>query len=132
MEAMRKLGMKKLAIASPNTDEILSKLKVFLEANGFEIVNMKGLQILDNSQIGLLPPYRSYQFAKQIFLETEGQADGIYIPCAGWPVAANISKLENDLKVPVVSSNQAKVWAALRVVNIMESISGFGRLLQEF
>jgi len=43
-----------------------------------------------------------------------------------------ISKLENDLKNSVISSNIASLWAVLMRLNIKERIKGYERLLEKF
>lgn len=130
VEALSALGAKRIVVASPNTDDLVVPLRRFLNDNGFEVVNARGLQIPTNAEIARVPPYKSYQFAKEVFFEAGG-ADAVYIPCANWPVALNIDKLEKDLRVPVVASNQSKIWAALRQLEIREPIRGFGRLLED-
>ena len=52
------------------------------------------------------------------------------MPCANWPTSLLAEKWELDLDVPVVTSNLAKIWAALRVLGIKDKITGFGRLLE--
>jgi maleate isomerase len=38
---------------------------------------------------------------------------------------------EQDLKKPVISSNQASLWRTLRLVGVRQPITGFGSLLRE-
>jgi maleate cis-trans isomerase len=49
----------------------------------------------------------------------------------GLPTAAVLETLERDLGVPVISSNQACLWRALRLAGVREPVPGFGRLLRE-
>jgi maleate cis-trans isomerase len=42
-----------------------------------------------------------------------------------------IASLEDELGVPVVTSNQATLWAALRAVEIVEQAPALGRLFSE-
>ncbi len=128
-EAMRFLNMKKLAIVSPYVDEVNQRNASWYRQEGFDVLNFKGLGIQKNSDIARLPFYASYQLARETFLETPG-ADGIFIDCARWATIEVIEKLEQDLGVPVVSSNQAMIWFALRKANVRESIPGFGKLLR--
>ena len=41
-----------------------------------------------------------------------------------------IDMLEKDLGKPVITSNQAALWAALKAVKIKDSIKGYGQLLE--
>jgi len=43
-----------------------------------------------------------------------------------------IESLETDTGLPVVTSNQAGLWQALRLVGIRSSLPGLGCLLRDF
>jgi maleate isomerase len=47
-------------------------------------------------------------------------------------VAHVLDKIEKELGVSVMTSQQAITWKALRTAGITEPIEGFGRLLREF
>lgn len=128
-EAMHFLKMKKLAIVSPYVDEVNERNALWYRESGFDVLKIKGLGIQKNSDIARLPYYAPYQLARETFLEAPA-VDGIFIDCARWATIEVIEKLEQDLGVPVVSSNQAMIWCALRKANVRESIPGYGELLR--
>src|SRR5438093_389744 len=45
------------------------------------------------------------------------------------PTVGVLDLLEHDLGKPVISSNQASLWRALRLAGVREPVAGFGRLL---
>jgi maleate cis-trans isomerase len=55
-------------------------------------------------------------------------ADAMFISCTGLHVMGIIEILERDLGKPVVTSNQATLWAALKKLGIHERIEGLGKL----
>jgi maleate cis-trans isomerase len=65
--------------------------------------------------------------AREAFLKAPN-SDGIYMACARWQTALNIEKLENDLKVPVVTDVQTSIWAAFKRLHIGEVNPGVRRL----
>lgn len=130
IEALRAVGAKRLAVASPYTEEIASKLKRFLEGAGFEVAAITTLSKRSNYELSLVPEYVPYQHAKATFLSAQN-ADAIFLPCARWPAVKVIEQLEQDLGVPVIAAQQAWIWAALRGLNISTPIHGYGRLLRE-
>ena len=129
IEAIKHLNIHKLVVATPFKEELNERGKKFLEAHDFTVVKIKGLGIQRNSEIASLPLHAPYKLAKEIFLE-HPDCEGIYIPCPRWGTAEIIDKLEKDLRVPVVTCVQAALWNALRILNIKEPISGYGRLLE--
>ncbi|MEM2552944.1 MAG: hypothetical protein QXE02_05435, partial [Sulfolobales archaeon] len=57
-------------------------------------------------------------------------AEGLFISCTNLRTFEVIEPLEKDLGIPVVTSNQASLWASLRGLGIRERIDGLGRLLR--
>ena len=55
-------------------------------------------------------------------------ADGYFLSCTATSMIDAIKDVERSLDKPVVNSNQAVLWAALRRLEITEPIAGFGRL----
>jgi maleate isomerase len=128
--ALREMGMKKLVVASPHEPELDARLKTFLEASGFQVLNIGGLGIKRNSEISQVPEHASYRLAKKLFFESPEKPDGVFIPCPRWPTIGNIELLEKELGCPVVSSCQAYSWWGLKALRIRENIEGYGRLMR--
>ena len=131
VEALRTLSVKKVVVATPYRDDVNERHKRFLEASGFKVTNIKGIQAERErpADTANLPLLASYRLAKEAFGEAP-ESDGILIPCARWRTASNIEKLEKDLKVPVITNTQAIIWAALKRLHIGEVNPGFGRLFE--
>jgi maleate cis-trans isomerase len=53
----------------------------------------------------------------------------VLISGTGLPTAGIIDRLERDLGKPVVTSQAATLWHALRTVGIGQGVRGYGRLL---
>ncbi|MDV3103550.1 maleate cis-trans isomerase family protein [Thermococcus waiotapuensis] len=129
VEALKILDAHSLLVVTPYTDEINQREKEFLEANEFEVLDIRGLGIEDNAQIGKLEPYEAYRLAKASFID---EADAILISSTNWRTFEIIEALEEDLSVPVVTSNQASLWLALREMDVIEKIPELGRLFTEY
>jgi maleate isomerase len=57
-------------------------------------------------------------------------ADGVLMGGTGFRCVGIIEALEQDLKRPVISANQASLWHSLRKSGVNEPIEGFGKLLR--
>jgi maleate cis-trans isomerase len=57
------------------------------------------------------------------------EADALLCSCTAWRSVEAVAALERRTGKPVVTSNQATIWTALRVLGITKPIDGFGRLL---
>ncbi len=126
IEALSELNFKKVAVATPYIDSINKGLQVFLEGNGLEVANMKGLQIIEAGKIGRQEPSVAYNIAKDV---DTPEADGVFISCTDFRTIDILQKLEDELGKPVTSSNQATLWAALNRIGVSDPIKGYGSLL---
>lgn len=128
VEAFRKLGLKRICLATPYIDEINEREKAFIEAHGFEVPGYRGLQILDVGELIDVPPARMAQLAREA---DTARADAIFISNAGWSALPVLGTLEAELGKPVLSTNQVSLWGAFQLAGIREPVQGYGKLLQD-
>ena len=127
LAAFEKLNIKKVAVATPYISEVNEALRKFLEEAGISVLNIEGLGIEADQEVNDLSPETAYRLAKKVDVP---EADAVFISCTSVRTIEIIEALENDLGKPVISSNQATVWAALRKAGIQDRIEGYGRLLK--
>ena len=125
LKAFKTLNMNKLVVATPYIEELNMDEKKFFEDNGFRVLEIKGLGIKDNLEIGRQPPHISYRLAKSLNLK---DADGIFISCTNFRTLEIIKPLEEDIGLPVVTSNQATFWYTFKELGITYVDERFGRL----
>ena len=53
------------------------------------------------------------------------------VPAGNLPTMAFIPRWESAVGKPVISTNQAALWAMLQIMGIDEKLPGLGRLLEE-
>jgi len=127
LEALKFLGIKKIALATPYTQEANLQQKIFFEKEGFNIVNMKGLDVRVHGGQGLYYPSDAFRLAKEVVTK---DSEAILISCTNFRTFEIIDLLENDLGIPVLTSNQTTLWMLLKMLNIKDNINGLGRLFQ--
>ena len=126
VSAFKALGVNKISVAAPYTEEILAGIRRYLEVNGLTVVGIKGLGLSDNHSIAEQQPQTIYQLVCSV---NSKDAEGIFISCTNLRTLTIIEKLEKDLNKVVISSNQVGLWAALRKIGINDPIFGYGKLL---
>jgi maleate isomerase len=126
MEAFHALGSKSLAVATPYVAELDEIERVFLEDSGYRVTTIFGLRCGTDREICRLEPADAVALAERV---DNPEADTIFISCTGLHCLTVIDEIEQRLGKPVVTSNQAGAWAALRMIGIEDAIPGFGRLL---
>ena len=58
------------------------------------------------------------------------KADAYFLSCANIHAIDVIDDLEKALQRPVVTSNQAALWCALRTIGIRDTVPGLGSLFR--
>lgn len=132
--ALRSLGIFRIAMASPYHDALNEHEVAFLASNGIETVHASGLGI---GEKGLEDYPRIAKVPKAEILDhlraaDQPDAQALFIACTDFPVMTMINQLEDELDKPVITSNQATFWAAMRAANLPDRPPGYGRLLREF
>lgn len=122
--ALRALGAKRIVVSTPYIDTVNEIEKKFLEDNGFEVLCIKGLQNLDPNLMPRTPLRQMYHLTKEVL---HPDADAIFISCTGLGIAHGIPMMERDFGKPLVTSNQASLWGALRALSIGDDV-GLGKL----
>ena len=133
VHACRAFGMKRIVLATPYHDALNDHEKHFLEENGIEILAMKGLGIgaggaHEYVRIAKVAPEDVHAHCRSVWVP---DADGMVISCTDFRTQEILPRLEAELGKPVVSSNLATLWMALRSAGVKTRIKGYGRLLEE-
>ena len=133
VHACRALGVERIALATPYHDALNAHERDFLAVNGIEVVALKGLGL------GAGGPHEYVRIARV----TKGEvmehalsvdcpeAQALMISCTDFATLEAVPQLERALGKPVVTSNQATFWAALRAAGVDDRFESLGRLLQE-
>ena len=130
VEALRFFGAKRISIASPYPQWNNERLRSYMEAQGFEVLNLEGepwAAQAGNQGICDQDPEVIVKFASGVCLP---EADALFCSCTAWRSVEAVEELERRTGKPVVTSNQATIWATFRKLGIIEPIKGYGRLLE--
>jgi maleate cis-trans isomerase len=123
--ALRHLGARRVALATPYPESISAAGRTYWEAAGFEIVAHRRL---DTPNIYDETEDRAHALGRSA---DTSAADVVLISGTGLPTAGIIDRLEKDLDKPVLTSQAATLWHALTLLQIPDPVKGYGRLLSE-
>lgn len=132
VHACRALGVPRAALATPYHDAINQHEKRFLSENGIDVVAMKGLGIgaggpQEYVRIARVPKEDVVAHARPV---DRPDAQALMISCTELATLELVPQLERTLDKPVITSNQATFWAALRAAGVNDRLAACGRLLQ--
>lgn len=126
VEALRALGLRRVVVATPYSDEINELERRYIEAQAIAVQEIRGLQILQSVEIGHCSPEQARELVLQMDHES---SDGAFVSCTNFRTVDVIDELETAIGKPVVSSNQATFWKCLQVLGYDQPVTGAGRLL---
>lgn len=129
--ALHAFGARRLSVATPYPEWNNQRLRSYLEALGFEVLNLEAEPTAarsGNQGINDQDPQIIVEFAARA---CHPDADALLCSCTAWRSVEAVEALERQIGKPVVTSNQAAIWATLHAIGESAPISGFGRLLRE-
>jgi maleate cis-trans isomerase len=126
-EALRHIGARRIAIASPYPDRHNQVLSAYLELHDFELAWVEGMDV-PFKRLNSVPPADIRRFAGEV-ISRAPRCDALYLPCPQWQAAQTVEALERDSGMPVIAHCHAGFFAAFRALGIKDPIQGHGRLL---
>jgi maleate cis-trans isomerase len=121
--AVRALG------ARPYSDAVNERARrYFATRHGLDAIALEGFRATDSYAIGKLGP----ENARDAFARIDRrQIEAFVVPGGNFPTMPSIAAWEREFGKPVVTTNQASIWAMLRAFGSADRLPAFGRLLAE-
>ena len=127
-EALRALGARHVALVSPYSEEVNEKARRYFETkHDLKIAALEGFAAKDSYMIGQLGPENARDAFRRI---DRPEIEAFVVPGGNFPTMVSIPAWEREFKKPVVTTNQAAVWAMLRRIGSKDRIQGLGKLLE--
>lgn len=132
VHALRALGARKIALATPYHDALNNHEIAFLAEHGIATLSASGLGIGGGGtheyvNIARVPEETVLEHVRAA---DHPEAEAMLVSCTDFATLNFLPQLERELGKPVVSSNLATWWQALRAAGIADHFAGMGRLLQ--
>lgn len=128
LEALKSIGAKRISVASPYPDWLNAQLADYYNKAGFEVLNVEGeAEAFKDGARGICnnSPGSVVEFAQNV---CRPESDALFCSCTAWRAMEASAELESHLSKPVVTSNQATVWAAFKKLGLCPNL-GFGSLI---
>lgn len=127
-EAMTALGTKRVALVSPYSEPVNASAKRYYEGrHGLSVAAIEGFAATDSYAIGNLGP----EMARDAFARIDRpEIEAFIVPGGNFPTMASIAAWEAEFGKPVVTTNQAALWAIRQRLGSADRFPGLGRLLE--
>ena len=113
--AIEASGAANVGVITPYVDELNEKIRASIEADGFDVAAITGLGITENFAIAEVGEDEIVAFAERALgpLAAAGVIDLVFASCTNFGAMAARDAIAERLGLPVVTSNQAVLAAAV-------------------
>ena len=127
--SLEHLNIKRIGFASPYVSAINDMAIGFLKTMGVETVARSEVaETLDNEGQGALTPDRVLALGLKA---DHPEAEALVLSCTDMRSVEIISALEKAVGKPVITSNQAMMFQALKLIGHQHPVRDFGTLLEQ-
>ena len=125
VKAIEALGAKKVSVLTPYPEAASQKLADYFASKGCGVISHHCLNIADDRDIAHIDPSSLIDAARTA---NHPDADAVFLSCTALPGVEVIPELEEALGKPVIISNQAMIWMALRLAGCGHQAPNGGKL----
>ena len=124
--ALEALGAKKIGFVTPYIADVSAAMRQNLEASGFEVAGFGSFEQSEERKVARIDAGS----VRRAILDVGAEApcDAVFISCTNLRTQELIADTEATLSKPVIASNQVLAWHMLRLAEIHDTPTGFGRL----
>ena len=127
--ALRALGTLRIAMATPYSQDVIARARRYYETKyGIAVVASESLGATDSYAIGKMEA----DMAQAAFHRIDrADIDALVVPGGNFPTLDWIAAWEREFGKPVITTNQAALWAVLQTMKFDTPLPGKGRLLEQ-
>ena len=127
IKAFNQLNVNKIALFTPYPEAVNKTILDYFNKKNIEVSSFASLNLNLDSEFANVDPNYILEISSKLEMKN---ADALFISCTALPVLGILSKLENKILKPVLSSNQTLIWDTLRSIGYKSAIKGYGKLLE--
>ena len=127
-QAAQALGMQRIALVSPYSQPVIERARHYYESKyGLKVVALEGFAATNSYMIGKLGP----ENARDAFARIDRpEIEVLVVPGGNFPTMSFVAAWEREFGKPVITTNQAALWAMMGIMGVREPLPGLGRLLE--
>ncbi|MEX3934240.1 Asp/Glu racemase [Paraburkholderia phymatum] len=124
--ALDALQVRRVALLTPYIRSINDFMRDYIEARGVAVTRIASFEHADDNEVARIDAASLCAGIEQLACHSD--VDAVFVSCTSLRVAALIPELEAPTGKPVISSNFAMAWHALRLAGVCDSEPQFGQL----
>jgi len=130
IDALAHLKIRNVSVVTPYLPHVNERLLSELENAGISVAAIQALGLGRTQELRHAMSRVPRDVIAQMVRDCDRPgAEALFISCTALPSLALVPLLEEELCKPVITSNQATLWKALRTIGIHDNVENAGRLL---
>ena len=127
-QAVQALGASRIALVSPYSQEVIERAGRYYSTKfGLQVLGLHSFGATDAYMIGKLGPDNARDGFRQI---DRAEIEVLVVPGGNFPTMVHVAEWEREFGKPVITTNQAALWAMFGVMKVGGKLPGLGRLLE--
>jgi maleate isomerase len=128
LAALDALKVRRVALLTPYVRAINDFMREYIEARGIAVTRIASFEHANDNEVARIDADSLCTAIKQ--LAGFADVDVVFVSCTSLRVAELVPQLESATDKPVLSSNFAMAWHALRLAGVRDSEPQLGRLFE--
>lgn len=125
---LRQLGAQRIALITPYVQSVNALFEEHLVASGFDVTRIATFNHSNDNEVARIDA--ASLRAAILATGAHDDVDAVFVSCTSLRMAALTRDVEQALGKPVVASNTAMAWHALRLAGVRDALPQFGRLFE--
>jgi len=126
VNTLHDMGARRIGLIAPYAPALTEKVCQYLAAESIEVVSSRSRNLTNNSEVGRLDQLELLELARTLPRDIDAV---VLSACVQMPSLDMIQRVEDELKIPVISAATATAYQCLKALGIQPEIHGAGRLL---
>ena len=124
--AFRALGAKRIGVLTPYRADVNHIVANYIRGAGFDVPVLGSFNEESDKMVSRISPRSVVEGIRAI--RDRAQIDAVFVSCTSVRLAESAAEIEEEIGLPVTSSNHAMAWHALRLAGIEDKLPQWGRL----
>ncbi len=128
LAALNALGAKRIGFVTPYVADVSDAMRARLEASGIEVVSFGSMNEENDERVARISP----ESLRAAILQVAAAApcEAIFLACTNLRALALIESVEEEIGIPVLTSNQTLFWHMLKLAGLPTANKPYGALMR--
>ena len=127
-EAFKRLNAKKIAVLTPYRNDVNQYILNYIEGAGFSVTTFGSFNEENDPIVACIDKESIINGIKKIIQNQK--VDMVFVSCTSIKFMEYVLELENEIGIPVTTSNHAMAWHTMKLAGINKMFPDFGKLYQ--